>query len=73
MQYKPIPTVVLSTIAKVGSAMRAKVMEAGAIDAIDKEDLHLYGGGSQAAAIILPALRRAARAVVTTRPFGASS
>ena len=73
MQYKPIPTVVLSTIAKVGSAMRAKVMEAGAIDAIDKEDLHLYGGGSQAAAILLPALRRAARAVVTTRPMGASS
>lgn len=53
--------------------MRAKVMKAGAIDAIDKEDLHLYGGGSQAAAIILPALRRAARAVVTTRPLGASS
>jgi len=73
MQYKPIPTVVVSTIAKAGSAMRAKVLEAGAIDTIDKEDLRLHGQGEAAARILLPALRRAAHALVTARPQGISS
>jgi two-component system, chemotaxis family, protein-glutamate methylesterase/glutaminase len=74
MQYKPIPTVVISTIAKQGSAMRSKVMEAGAVDAVDKEDLRLHGGSAeQAARILLPALRRAALAQVSVRPAGAST
>lgn len=72
MQYKPIPTVVVSTIAKVGSAMREKVLEAGAIDAIDKEDLRLHGSGEVAARILLPALKRAALSPVSARPKGAS-
>ena len=70
MQYKPIPTVVVSTIAKAGSAMRSKVLDAGAIDAIDKEDLRLHGSGEPAARILLPALRRAAIAPVAARPQG---
>lgn len=70
MQYKPIPTVVVSTIAKVGSAMRKKVLEAGAIDAIDKEELRLHGNGEPAARILLPALRRAAFAPVSARLQG---
>jgi chemotaxis receptor (MCP) glutamine deamidase CheD/CheY-like chemotaxis protein len=74
MQYKPIPTVVISTIAKQGSAMRSKVMEAGAVDAIDKEDLRLHGGSTdQASRMLLPALRRAALAQVTARPAGVPS
>jgi chemotaxis receptor (MCP) glutamine deamidase CheD/CheY-like chemotaxis protein len=72
MHYKPIPTVVVSTIAKAGSAMRAKVLEAGAIDAIDKEDLRLHGNGEPAARILLPALRRAALTPVSARPQGST-
>ena len=44
MQYKPIPTVIVSTIAKQGSAMRRKVLDAGAVDVVDKEELNLYRG-----------------------------
>ena len=40
MQYKPIPTVIVSTIAKQGSAMRRKVLDAGAVDVVDKEELN---------------------------------
>ncbi len=61
MQFKPIPTVVVSTIAKAGSAMRDKVMAAGAHAAIDKEDLGLYQGGDGCQRLLLPALRAAAR------------
>ncbi|MFM2092736.1 MAG: hypothetical protein RLZZ127_3225 [Planctomycetota bacterium] len=64
MQFKPIPTVVVSTIAKAGSAMRDKVMAAGAHAAIDKEDLGLYQGADGCQRLLLPALRAAAR----TRP-----
>jgi two-component system chemotaxis response regulator CheB len=72
MQYKPIPTVVVSTIAKTGSAMRGKVLEAGAIYAIDKEELRLHGNGEVASRILLPALKRAALSPVSARPQGAS-
>jgi chemotaxis protein CheD len=61
MQFKPIPTVVVSTIAKAGSPMRDKVMAAGAHAAIDKEDLGLYQGGDGCQRLLLPALRAAAR------------
>jgi chemotaxis receptor (MCP) glutamine deamidase CheD len=61
MQFKPIPTVVVSTIAKAGSAMREKVMAAGAHAAIDKEDLGLYQGGDACQRLLIPALRAAAR------------
>lgn len=72
MQYKPIPTVVVSTIAKAGSPMRTKVLEAGAIDAIDKEDLALYADPASAQRILLPALRRAAATLVHARPQGST-
>jgi len=73
MQYKPIPTVVVSTIAKNGSAMFAKVKEAGAVAAIDKEDLTLFRGPEMARRILLPALRQAARAIVSSRQSGHGS
>lgn len=68
MRFKPIPTVVVSTIAQQGSTMRAKVLEAGAVAVIDKEDLRLYQGATGTADLLLPTLRSAATAVVRARP-----
>lgn len=70
MQFRPIPTVVVSTIAKAGSAMHDKVMAAGAYAAIDKEVLGLYQGGDGATNILIPALRAAARS--TPKRIGAA-
>lgn len=68
MRFKPIPTVVVSTIAQQGSSMRAKVLEAGAVAVIDKEDLRLYQGAAGTADLLLPALRSAATTAVKARP-----
>jgi chemotaxis protein CheD len=67
MQYKPIPTVIVSTIAKRGSEMRQKVMDAGAVDVIDKEELEIYKGDDILRRVLLPRLRNAAETVVTKR------
>lgn len=67
MQYKPIPTVIVSTIAKEGSAMRRKVLDAGAVDVVDKEELNLYRGLEEMSRMLLPKLRAAATAVVRQR------
>jgi len=67
MQYKPIPTVIVSTIAKRGSEMRSKVMQAGAVDVIDKEELELYKGMDILERVLLPKLRNAAQTNVRKR------
>jgi chemotaxis receptor (MCP) glutamine deamidase CheD/CheY-like chemotaxis protein len=64
MQYKPIPTIVVSTIAKRGSEMRQKVMQAGAVGVIDKEELEIYKGLDVVRKVLLPELRRAAESIV---------
>jgi chemotaxis receptor (MCP) glutamine deamidase CheD/CheY-like chemotaxis protein len=64
MQYKPIPTVIVSTIAKRGSAMRQKVIDAGAVDVIDKEELEIYKGPEVIERVLLPKLRKAAGTTV---------
>ena len=60
MQYKPIPTVICSTIAKQGSKMEKSVMEAGAVGVIDKEDLNLYLHKDGVERILAPLLMNAA-------------
>lgn len=65
MAYKPIPTVVVSTIAKQGSDMHKKVMEAGAVGVLDKEDLKIYQGLDVCRQKLIPILRKAAATVVT--------
>lgn len=65
MAYKPVPTVIVSTIAKQGSDMHKKVMEAGAVGVIDKEDLKIYQGVDVCRQKLLPILKRAATTVVT--------
>jgi chemotaxis receptor (MCP) glutamine deamidase CheD/CheY-like chemotaxis protein len=67
MQYKPIPTVIVSTIAKKGSVMRANVEAAGAVGVIDKEDLSLYRGLDVVQAELLPLLRKAAHTVIVKK------
>jgi len=67
MQYKPIPTVVVSTIAKAGSVMEKNLKDAGAIAVIDKDSLAIYKGYETAERTLLPALRRAVSAVVQKR------
>jgi two-component system chemotaxis response regulator CheB len=67
MQYKPIPTVIVSTIAKQGSEIRTKALATGAVAVIDKEELDLYRGREAAAKLLLPQLLRAARTVVRQR------
>ncbi len=65
MAYKPVPTVIVSTIAKQGSDMHRKVMEAGAVGVIDKEELKIYQGLEVCRQKLLPILRKAATTVVT--------
>lgn len=67
MQYKPIPTVVVSTIAKAGSAMEKNLLEAGAVAVIDKDSLEIYKGYDLDERALLPALRKAVTAVVQKR------
>lgn len=67
MQYKPIPTVVVSTIAKPGSQMERNLREAGAVAVIDKDSLAIYQGFTTAEQALLPALRKAVATVVHKR------
>ena len=67
MQYKPIPTVIVSTIAKQGSEVRKRVMESGAVDVVDKEELEIYKGLDVIQRVLLPKLRRAASTRVSIR------
>jgi chemotaxis receptor (MCP) glutamine deamidase CheD/CheY-like chemotaxis protein len=60
MKFKPIPTVVVSTIAKKGGDMTKKVLQAGAVDAIDKEDLQIHKGGEILKKVLIAKLRQAA-------------
>ena len=59
MRYKPIPVVVVSTIAKEGSEMEQKLMASGAVRTIDKDSLKIYQGLERASEVVLPALRQA--------------
>jgi two-component system, chemotaxis family, protein-glutamate methylesterase/glutaminase len=65
MKYKPIPAVIVSTIAKKGSEMRENVLKAGAVDVIDKEELDLYKGVEYVERILAQKLRRAAKTPVS--------
>jgi two-component system, chemotaxis family, protein-glutamate methylesterase/glutaminase len=67
MAYKPIPTVVVSTIAKQGSDMRRMLEQAGAVAIFDKEDLALYQGLDTVRAKLIPVLLKAAATPVAKR------
>jgi two-component system chemotaxis response regulator CheB len=67
MAYKPIPTVVVSTIAKQGSEMRLMLEQAGAVAIFDKEDLSLYQGLDTVRANLIPVVLKAAGTPVAKR------
>ena len=60
MQFKPTPTIVLSSLAKPGSDSERLALAAGAVGVFDKEDLALSGGIDKCRDRLLPALRKAA-------------
>ncbi|MCJ8330978.1 MAG: response regulator [Lentisphaeria bacterium] len=63
MKYKPIPTIIISTIAQEGSEMYNKVLAAGAVGVLDKEKLEIYKGISKASSVIIPQIKRASKKV----------
>jgi chemotaxis receptor (MCP) glutamine deamidase CheD/CheY-like chemotaxis protein len=69
MRFRPIPTVIVSTMAQRGSPMRRKAELAGAVEVIDKEELALYRSTGAMEKILLPALRKAAATVVRATPW----
>lgn len=64
MRYRPIPTVIVSTVAKRGTEMHDRARRAGAVEVIDKDELCIYQGTGNMERVLLPALRRAAATVV---------
>lgn len=61
MVYKPLPVIIISTIAQKGSVQRARADKIGAFDIIDKEDLKLYQGGDKAKLILTQKIKTAVR------------
>lgn len=61
MVYKPLPVIIISTIAQKGSAQRERAEKIGAFDIIDKEDLKLYHGKEKAKHILAQKIKIAAR------------
>lgn len=61
MVYKPLPVIIISTIAQKGSVQRARADRIGAFDIIDKEDLKLYQGGDKAKLILTQKIKTAVR------------
>ncbi|GAB4272476.1 MAG: hypothetical protein Kow0092_27530 [Deferrisomatales bacterium] len=68
MAHRPIPTVILSAVARQGSAERRGALEAGAVAVLDKADLEIYRGPEALRARLLPELRRAAATPVQRLP-----
>ena len=65
MKYKPKPTVIVSTIAQVGSPIERRARKLGAIGVIDKEDLELYKFKESSKLKYLVALKAAAMSIVS--------
>ena len=58
-KYYPKPVVIVSTIAKAGSAIAEKASLYGATEVIDKEKLELHQGMDTVVAELLPRIKRA--------------
>lgn len=70
MHYRPIPTVIVSTIAKRGSDIYRRACQMGAVEVIDKDALAIYQGTGPMERVLLPAIRKAAVTVVHGREEG---
>ncbi|MDR1676860.1 MAG: response regulator [Deltaproteobacteria bacterium] len=67
MVYYPIPVIICSTIAKAGSEAELRSDKIGAVDVIDKESLNIYQGLETVKKILIPKIRKAAKARVTRK------
>ncbi len=64
MEFKPLPVVVVSSIAKKGSAICSQAKDVGAVDVLDKEELTLYSDPSRVTKLLGDRVRMAARVPV---------
>lgn len=67
MHYKPIPVVIVSTIAKDNSKIKDKALTLGAVGVVDKDELNIYKSLSEAQRMYIPLLRTAALRNVAKR------
>lgn len=68
-EHFPKPVVICSTIAKDNSDIARRAKELGAVDVVDKDQLHLYKGLDVVRQVYIPKLRHAAHKVVRKRLF----
>ncbi len=62
MVFKPVPVIIISTVAQKDSVHRFRSQDIGAFDVIDKEDLSLYSDKQTVKNILIPKIEAAARA-----------
>jgi len=67
MYYKPIPTVILSTLVKEGNQLWADLKKAGALAMINKDDMKIYQGTDNLQEVVIPRLLFAAGTKVEKR------
>ncbi len=67
MHYKPIPTVVLSTLVKEGNRMWIDLKKAGALALVNKDDMKIYKSDDNLNETLLPKLYLAARTRVVQK------
>lgn len=64
MYYKPIPTVILSTLVREGNTLWENLKKAGALHMVNKDDLQIYNGTENLQQVLIPKLSLAARTLV---------
>jgi len=64
MVFKPIPVIIISTIAQEGSTQRKRAADIGAFDIIDKQVLSLYDNSQKVSSILIPKIEAAAKVTV---------
>jgi two-component system, chemotaxis family, protein-glutamate methylesterase/glutaminase len=63
MRYKPIPTIIVSSVAQEGKMQWQKAKEAGAVEVLDKAKLNLYAGVEGVSKTLIPLIKRAAMTI----------
>ncbi|MBT3235760.1 MAG: response regulator [Bdellovibrionales bacterium] len=64
MQYKPIPTIIVSSVAQKGKVQWEKAKQAGAVEVIDKAILNLYAGVDGVSDKLIPVVKKASLAIL---------
>lgn len=64
MYFKPIPTVVLSTLVREGNQLWNDLKKAGALHMVNKDDLKIYSSTDNLQQVLVPKLLLAARTLV---------